>query len=442
MAGVAGDAAHTLLYYTRTVWSRGVQCVVIGAWVTALASGWMATLQARQDSAEPAALTAGLTLRHERFSSAVDPAIDLRFYLKPAAAGARGDRVVDTTRASLLLLGEWFGPFPHESLTVIDGPWSRPPAAAVELPGVAVTSTRWISIERDAAADRALIASLARQYWLGVHSAGEPAWFENALVRFSAARAIDILLQVRQHWSRRYLGGFVPIAIRSQPLSPPRSAGRGRRMRFDELGGDRRDEAAKATLALQTLDRYVGWPALQQGLFTYRERFRGGGGSPAGLLAILNEQGGRDLSWFFDAAFRFDTRFDYGVERLTSTAEGSGHRVAVTLRRFGDGIFAGTSVPRAQTRGRAIPVVIRLSDQTEIREWWDGRDDALELSYLTTAAPESAEVDPDAMLLLDDDRSNNVRRLTPAAMPRAAERVVVNWMLWLQDFMLTCAALT
>jgi hypothetical protein len=439
MAGAVVYAAHTLLYYTRTVWSRGVQCVVIGAWVTALASGWMATLQARQDVAEPAAgLTAGLALRQERFSSAVDPAIDLRFFLKPAA-GYRGDRVVETTRASLQLLGEWFGPFPRRSLTVIDGPWSRPPNNAV-VPGVAVTSTRWISNEREGGADRALIAALARQYWLG--AAGERAWFEDALARFSAARAIDILLQGRQHWSRRYVGGFVPLAIRSLPLSPPRSAARGRRVQFDELGGDRNGDAGKATIALQTLDRYIGWPALQQGLATYRERFRSGGGSPAGLLAILNEQGGRDLSWFFDAAFRFDTRFDYGIESLTSIADGPGHRVGLTLRRYGDAIFAGTSAPREQARGLAIPVVIRLADQSEIQEWWDGRDASLEFSYVTTAAPESAEVDPDVMLLLDADRSNNVRRLTPAALPRPAQRALVNWMLWLQDFMLTCAALS
>jgi hypothetical protein len=439
MAGVAGNAAHTLLYYTRTVWSRGVQCVVIGAWVTALASGWMATLQARQAAAEPAAeLTAGLTLRQERFSSATDPAIDLQFFLKPAAAD-RGDRVVETTRASLRLFGEWFGAFPRPSLAVIDGPWWRPSVAV--RPGVAVTSTRWISIERDGAEDRTLVAAIARQYWLGVH-AGEQAWFEEALSRFSAARAIDIVLQGRQHWSRRYFGGFVPIAIRSLPLSPPRPASRGRRVDFDELGGDRNGDAGKATIALQTLDRYIGWPALQQGLAAYRERFRSGGGSPAGLLAILNEQGGRDLSWFFETAFRFDTRFDYGIEQLTSTADGSGHRVGLALRRYGDGIFAGTSVPREQTRGMAIRVVIRLSDQSEIKEWWDGRDASLELSYLTTVAAESAEVDPDAMLLLDDDRSNNLRRLVPAPMPRPAERAIVNWMLWLQDFMLTCVALS
>ena len=145
------------------------------------------------------------------------------------------------------------------------------------------------------------------------------------------------MLQGRQHWSRRYFGGFVPYAVRSLPLSPPRSAAQGRKAFFEELHAS--PEALRASLALQTLERYIGWPALQQGLAIYRSRFPEGGGSPEALNAILNEQGGRDLSTLFKSAFAQDTIFDYGVEQASTRPQGDKHKTTVVLRRYGGGTF-------------------------------------------------------------------------------------------------------
>ena len=49
-------------------------------------------------------------------------------------------------------------------------------------------------------------------------------------------------------------------------------------MAFDELKAPA--DATHAMEALQTLERYIGWPALQQGLVAYREKFPAGGGTP------------------------------------------------------------------------------------------------------------------------------------------------------------------
>ena len=322
------------MYYTRTVWSRRAQCLVFVACV--IATGWMGTLQARQDLPAPlSALTAALYLRVERFSSPVDAAIELRFFLKPASNG-QGERVVEVTQQSLRTLGDWFGPFPYPRLFIVDAPWNSTLVGA-SLPGAVVTSTRWLSLERDGSVDRALIAAIAREYWVGRTSPAEPRAFDEGLAHYAAARAIDAVLQGRQHWSRRYFGGFVPYAVRSLPLSPPRSAAQGRRAFFEELHPG--DEALRTSLALQTLERYIGWPALQQGLAAYRSRFPGGGGSPEALNAILNEQGGRDLSTLFKSAFAQDTIFDYGVEQASTMPLAGKHKAAVALRRYGGGTF-------------------------------------------------------------------------------------------------------
>lgn len=428
------------MVYTRSVRSQAQRARCVAVLVMALASAGSATLLARQDlPASAARLATGWTARDVPFSSPVDRTITLRVFAA-SVNDPRSERVVDVARASLALLGEWLGPFPGTQLSIVTTGWPVPDLGPT-YPGVVAAPTRWLTIAHDGAADRVLIASIARQYWFAVHQPNE-LWFEDGLMKYTADRAIDALLQGRQFWTRRFFGGMVPFSVRSLPLSPPRSAARGRIPQFDDPPDNGLDPRATAVAAaLHTLERYLGWPALQQGLVAYRERFRFGGGTPAALLAILNEQGAQDLGWFFTAAFRPATRFDYAVDEVASVPEGAQHRVIVSLRRVGDGVFAGSSQSRDRFTAPAIAVVLTMADGTEVREWWDGRDPSRRLEYLSAAPLESAVVDPDRMLLLDADRSNNARRLLPAPPYPPARRAVVSWMVWLQNWMLACTAL-
>lgn len=421
--------------------------------MAALASVPVAARQVQKVPPAVSELATGLTLRQESFKPDTLPAVppvELRFFLKPGPED-RAQRLVDSTRSALLRLTEWFGAFPTPELTIIDAPWNSPWIGA-SYPGTVVTSTRWISIEREASAERSLIAALARQYWQGVQSSDpQHGWFEEALVLYSGARAIDEELEGRQFWSRRYIGGFVPFAIRSLPLTSPATDRRPRFRRFDELERpadaewrraniDAEAPAQQAATALYTLERYLGWPAMQQGLEGYRDRFRAGGGTPTGLVTVLSEQRGRDLSWFFNEAFRFPARFDYGIEAFSSVPDGSKHRIALKLRRYGDAIFAGTAEPRELSAARALAVSIRLEDGTDVREWWDGRDAALDLEYVSASPAVMASVDPEAVLLLDADLANNTRALRPA-IHRNGSRNTLSWLIWLQDLVLTYSSL-
>lgn len=414
------------MYYTRTVWSRRAQCLVFGACLVAVATGWIGTLQARQDMPAPLSpLTASSYLRVERFSSPADSAIELRFFLKPSS-NDQGERVVTVTQQSLRLFGDWFGPFPYPELIVVDAPWNSPLAGAA-FPHAVVTGTRWLAIERDGSVDRSLIAAIAREYWLGGSSASEVPPFDEGLALFAASRAIDVVLQGRQYWSRRYLGGFVPYAVRSLPLSPPRSAAQGRSASFDELQGSH--DAVRTMTALQTLERYIGWSALQQGLAAYREQFPHGGGSAQHLLAILNEQGGRDLSRFFAAAFNPATTFDYGVGYFATVSAGDRQLVRVSLRQNGPGEFP-------------VSYELRFADGSRVHDVWPAGKTSVELEYSATSPLVSVQVDPESALLLDADRTNNSRNVSRPQLPRIFLRGLASWMVWLQDLMLTSSALS
>ena len=69
-----------------------------------------------------------------------------------------------------------------------------------------------------------------------------------------------------------------------------------------------------------------------------------------------------------------------------------------------------------QRRGEAlfpVDVQVMFEDGSRVREHWDGRERWKLYTWDRSAAAVSAEVDPDNVLLLDIDRTNNSRTLAP-----------------------------
>lgn len=378
-------------------------------------------------------LSAGLETRVERYAPDGRSPVEIRFLLKPGAA-VQAERVVDMTLAALRRFDDWFGPYPLDRLTVIDVHWPSDLVGAA-YPGVVVASTRWLAPARDRSLERTLIGAIARQYRPG---AAAPGWFAEGLTLYAGTRAIHEELEGRNFATPRYFGGFVPFPIRSVALSRRPTDPRPPVRHFPELdqpesapwrfaptsGGG---PAERTAIALHTLERYIGWPALQQALAALREQGSAANASPAGLAAVVSAQRGGDLVWFFSEAFRLDARFDYSVEGLTSEPSAAAtFATRVSLRRLGNGVFAGA---------RSLPVLVSFEDGSEVREWLDGRVEHQELAYTSASRAVSVHVDPEAMLLLDADRSNNTRTLRQPLNVVGA-RLAASWLIWLQDVML------
>jgi hypothetical protein len=340
-------------------------------------------------------------------------------------------------------------------------PW-RSPLAGASYPGVVALSTRWIAPVRDRSLERSLIGAIARQYFGPVaKSQGGDRWFDEAFTLYTGSRAIHEALENGRNQpsgnpaTARFFGGHFPVVIRPVEWSPHRSDPRPKVRHFPEIDQppvaawrasnvEEGSRAQRGALALHSLERYIGWPAMQQALSTYRDRAISEGGSTALLCGVVSEQRGRDLSWFFAEAFRMDARFDYAIDTFTSepAADGSSqYQTTVTLLRLGDAVFAGTTEPSAGAfpSGRGLPVAVSFEDGSTAEDIWDGRDGERRLEYLSRSRAWSASVDPRAVLLLDANRANNTRVLRPPFRPVGA-RLALHWMVWLQDLMLSCTA--
>jgi hypothetical protein len=203
---------------------------------------------------------------------------------------------------------------------------------------------------------------------------------------------------------------------------------------------------SKTALWLLTLERMRGWDPLRRALATYFQRFRFRHPRPEDFFTTLGQELGEDLTWFFEQVYAGSHVFDYAAERLDSgpvtsrgfvepspgaplsfadTRDPQRFRTTVVVRRLGDGRFP-------------VDVLVTFESGEQVRERWDGLGRWQSFRYEKPSRAVSVAVDPDRVLLLDVNYTNNSLTLRPRAT-EAADRWSLAWIVWLQDLLLNYA---
>ena len=397
----------------------------------------------------------------ERFEHPTLPDVEMQLLLQPEHAG-QADRHFEATRAALTHYGEWYGPYPYEHITIVDPAW-RSGAGGMEYPTLFTAGTRWLAPAGVTVPESVTVHEAGHQFWYGIVGSNEfeHAWLDEGLNTFSEARAIAEAVMPNYH-SARYFGGFIPYVFRDIPLSRATDGNRlntyRRAASFNEpatpsyqyypaWSGAVATTYAKTALWLHTLERYLGWPTLQRILETFFDRWQFRHPGPQDFFDVANEVSEQDLTWFFDQVYRSSEVFDYGVQELSSrpasdrgffvedealtptfTAETDTQdlfETTVIVRRYGEAIFP-------------VDVLVVFENGEEARERWDGSARWRAFTYERPARATRAHVDPDRVLLLDVNYTNNSKTSTPKT-EEATTKWMLKWMVWLQDLMLTYA---
>lgn len=373
--------------------------------------------------------------QRERLTPEGGSPLDLRFLIAREAAG-QTPRVMEGTHAALSLLTSWFGPLDAPALTVVGMPWAGNLNRDTRR-GFASAPVRWLTPVRDRFTERALIHALLRQYWLR-DSAAPLSSFEEGLINFLGTRAIYQLLEGGNFAVPRFFGGSVPFPLRALQ-TPPVADPRPRVMGFEEIEAPNvvDPEVRRTMIALQTLERYVGWPTMLEAIAKMRRESPDRRDAEA-FGTALSDVRGTDVRLLIAECLRGDAIFDYAIASLNSTAGASGLiETTVNIARAGSGRFA---LGRDGDRDQSIPVVTRFVDGTQVRDYVDGERAASTLIYSGKVAATSATVDPDQMLILDVNRDNNaIVRDVP--MVPIGFRLALHWMTWLQNAMLSYTAI-
>jgi hypothetical protein len=392
--------------------------------------------------------------RTERFTHPGLPPVSVRLLLQPEHASQAARHFV-ATRAALRYYGEWFGPYPYGNITVVDPAWQSG-AGGMEYPMLFTAGTRWIAPRRVAQPEAVTVHEAGHQFWYGIVASNEfeHAWMDEGLNTFATARTLEQFFGP-QFLSKRYFGGYIPwvldlrlsratdgnllYAYRTSRHLDPQAI-----PTFRYWPGTAPVVSyAKTALWLHTLERMVGWETLQRILSTFFTRFAFKHPEPRDFFAVANEVSGRDLTWFFDQVYRSSGTFDYAVDvlkservsdrgyfgdgsrRAFSSNERSGdvYRTTVVVRRNGDGIFP-------------VDVRVTFDNNQDVRWRWDGRERWRLFEIDRPVRAVAAQVDPDRILLLDANYTNNSKSLNPSTKA-AARKWSLAWLVWLQDHLLT-----
>lgn len=369
--------------------------------------------------------------RRREFRHDALPPVAMRLLLHPEHAG-QADRHFAATAATLRLYGEWFGPYPYPQLTIVD-PGFQTGFDGMEYPTLFTAGSHWLAPRQSNTPEAVTVHEAGHQFWYGMvgNNEVEHAWLDEGLNTFAEARVLAADFRPDFH-VERFFGGFVPWQFRDIRLD---RATDGNGLPGYRSAAERDEPAApsyrywpgthyhityfKSALWLHTLERHLGWETLQQAMATFFARWRFRHPRPEDFFATLNEVSGQDLTWFFDQVYRSSNVFDYSVEALKNESG----RTTVVVRRLGEAIFP-------------VNVVTSFVNGEQVTERWDGRTRWRAFTYDRAVGAQQAVVDPERILLLDVDYTNNSRTLEPQG-DEAATKWSLAWMVWLQDLLLT-----
>jgi hypothetical protein len=390
----------------------------------------------------------------QRFEHPGLPPVNMRLLLQPAHQHLAG-RHFAAAAATLRYYGEWFGPYPYPALTIIDPPFQSE-SEGMEYPTLFTAGTRWLSPAESNDPEYVVIHETGHQWWQGMVANNEVlhAWLDEGINEYADSRLQSIAFQPN-YLVQRFFGGFIPWQYRDIPLQ--RATDTNYMNAFRRAAA--RDALAMPTyllwpsthqslsyhhaaLMLHTLERMHSWEVMQRVLATFFARWKFKHPTPEDFFEVLREVTGQDHKGFIDQVYTNSHTFDYAIERFESENiawRGLGDkgyeqhtldklwRTVVVARRLGSGTLP-------------VDVLVTFSDGHQERERWSGQQRWVTLTYDRPARAVSAQIDPERVLLLDTNFTNNSRTLEPAA-DQAATKWSLRWMVWLQDLLMTCAFL-
>jgi hypothetical protein len=188
------------------------------------------------------------------------------------------------------------------------------------------------------------------------------------------------------------------------------------------------------------------WEVMQRVLSIYFARFKFKHPTPEDFFGVLNEVTHKDHKWFIDQVYTSSNTFDYSIDRLVSEPiEARGVMESPDGLKFQEtkteGQFRTTVVARRLAAGQfPVDVMVTFSNGDQAREKWDGRGRWAVFTFDKPFKAVSAQIDPERVLLLDTNYTNNSRTLEPAK-DAAATKWTLRWMVWLQDLFMSCSFL-
>jgi hypothetical protein len=347
------------------------------------------------------------------------------------------DRHFRAAFTALKFFGLWYGAYPYKTLAIVDPPFNASGAGGMEYPTLITAGTRWRA-GADQNPEEVVIHEIAHQYWYGIVASNEfeESWMDEGMTQYVTAKVLGTA----------YGNNVEPYTLWGVDLFHwPFSLPHPLEDRLMTLRGPFEDPIItpswkyynstsyginsypRASLALHTLERYLGEATMNRIMRTYFEKWSYRHPTSDDFFDVASEVSGRDLSWFFAQYFRGTATLDYEISDISSaasetTSSSTSFESEVLVRRRGEAWFPVELRFTLEdgSRVEAMPSDVAEGGITyEIRApgasasiIWQPHERWKRFRFVTSSPIKSAEVDPEGKVLLDANLTNNTYAVT------------------------------
>ncbi len=367
--------------------------------------------------------------------------VAIRALVQPDHA-AQGPRHVEAARIAVEYFQDNYGDYPFPNLTVVDPRRGAQATGGMEYPTLITAGTFYGMPEGFRALEIVIIHEFGHNFWYHLLASNEfeESWLDEGINSYTEMRvlqeafgpegdSVDIFglkLNMLDLHRLRYL---------QLPDADPTLRKSWQYFNRSSYGIN---SYSKPAVVLETLRNYLGAEKMNRLMRTYVERWRFKHPRTQDFITVASEVAGEDLNWYFDQAIYGRATLDYSVASVTSSEVRTVGHDLETLPESGsrgetderpDMYRSRVKVRRVGEFHFPVHVRVRFDDGETVDEHWDGRDLWRVFSYEKTSRVEWATVDPDRLIPLDVDRTNDSRTRLPRNS--GTRRATLSWMfLW------------
>ena len=381
---------------------------------------------------------------------------------------AQIERHFKALRMALKYYGLWYGPYPYETITLVDPPF-RTRSGGMEYPTLFTAGTSVLTSKDVLSPEGVIIHEFGHGYWYGLvaNNEFEEAWLDEGLNTYSTGK-VQAIAYGRGTLSARLKG--IPLNwLLSLPKSYDWETDRAAAINivksdpivtkswlFESGTSYGLNVYMRAATCLNTLERLVGPDVMARILRAFQTRFRFKHPQTRDFVAIVNEFAGKDMTWFFDQFFYDTLNFDYGIGSLNSFEKprhgrgifdidgkkeemttgridalggkektGKGADLYITeveVRRYGEAKVGGDA---------RIKIKVVFEDGSQEERSWDGQGRWAKFVIEKRSKADFAQVDPDGIWLIDSNVSDNCLKRQPTRL--GVFRLAARFLFFLQN---------
>jgi hypothetical protein len=378
--------------------------------------------------------------------------VDIRVLMQPDHRD-QGPRHVAAAATAIKYFHDWYGVYPFPNLTVVDPRRGAGGSGGMEYPTLVTAGTVYGLPEGIREVENVIVHEFGHNYWYHLLASNEfeESWMDEGINTYTEMQIMRDAYGPEGEMIN-FCGvtldgiaynrlGYITLAAYDPTL---RFA-----WQYYSEGSYGINSYSKPGLLLTTLQNYVGADMMRKVMRTYVDRWRFRHPKTKDFIAVVNDVTGTNFDWYFDQAIYSNAVLDYSVDKLevTEVRKGKGYDFNLSTadpKLNGDSASSGRSdsvqqylseVALRRLGAFTFPVTVEIvfTGGEKLRVQWDGKELWKKYRYLRSEKVISATVDPDHLIPLDVNFTNNSKTL--ASQQLGITKTAVRILFWIQSIL-------